>query len=164
MAKATITWDGEAAAAENARLKLPELAAQYFARGRELLAGKPAFDALHAFRLETKRFRYTLEMFRPVYGRGLDPYLAELRKVQTALGEINDCVATRAHVERLMPAGSPVRRRVERYLDRRAAGLTAAFLRLWRSEFDAPGRAARWHAYLGRATRPRSRRAPARPS
>jgi CHAD domain-containing protein len=170
-----IKWDKALSAEENARQRLPEMAAAYFAEGRALTAGEPPAAELHPFRLATKRVRYTLEMFGPVYGAGLDKYLAELRQVQTLLGAINDCAAARERLDGLLPPGSAERARMANFLDGREASLTADFLKFWRTEFDAQGSEARWREYLGapEATPPRKRpakkataprRAPARPS
>lgn len=144
-------WDEAASAEDNARQRLPGLAEAYFAEGRELAAGQPAAPELHAFRMKTKRFRYTLEMFRPVYGESLEDYLGALRKVQTSLGDINDCAAARTRLDGLMAPTSPQHRRVDRFLDDRQAALTADFLKFWREEFDAEGEEARWRAFLGGA-------------
>ena len=88
-----ITWDEKRTAGENARRELPALVSLYFSRVREELANRPTPARLHRLRLATKRLRYTLELFRPCYGPGLEARLAELRKVQQRLGELNDCVA-----------------------------------------------------------------------
>ena len=171
MAKTRIAWDETLSAAANARLRLPELVGEYFGEGRRLAAGDPGPAEFHAFRLRTKRWRYTLEMFRSIYGASLDRHLAALRRAQTFLGDLNDCAVTRVLILRTMPAASPQRRRIERYLDERAAALRAAFLSYWRGEFDAAGEEARWRAYLSRRRRgeakrpaPRVRRSPPPPS
>ena len=67
--------------AANAREVLPKLAKKYFQAGRDAVSEKRPPDELHAFRLETKRFRYTLELFRPVYGPQLKRYLKALHGV-----------------------------------------------------------------------------------
>lgn len=157
---AKIAWDGAATAEHNARGHLPEMLAEYFAAGRELAARDPSAGELHAFRLATKRVRYTLEMFRPVYGRGVEPYIESLRKVQTLLGDVNDCAATRARLDAVLDAGSEERSRVDRFLDERQAALTNDFLKFWREEFDAGGNEARWRAYL-RGTAAKTKTAPA---
>src|ERR1700693_360897 len=88
MAKANLTkWNERAGAAGNARSTLPKVVGAYFARVREFLRGDPSPAELHAVRLETKRLRYTLELFRPVYGPGLETRLAALRRLQTKVGE-----------------------------------------------------------------------------
>ena len=45
---------------------------RYFKEGREALAPGATWEAMHAFRLRTKRFRYTLETFRDFYGPGIE--------------------------------------------------------------------------------------------
>jgi CHAD domain-containing protein len=147
---ASIQWDAQASAAGNARLHLPAMAGEYFEEGRRLVAqAAPAAEALHAFRLHTKRLRYTLELFRRVYGKGADEYLAALRRVQGYLGDINDCAASRDVINRAMPGSSPLRGTVAQFLERRTAELTADFVKYWREEFDAPGNEQRWREFLG---------------
>src|SRR5271154_7497990 len=77
-------------AEENARVVLPKMARKYFEAGRKAIEGKRPPDELHGFRLETKRFRYTLELFRPLYGPQMDRYLKALRELQGALGKVSD--------------------------------------------------------------------------
>jgi CHAD domain-containing protein len=156
-----LTWDENASAAENARAQLPALAGVYFERGRELLAGETTPESLHAFRLRTKRLRYTLELFRPLYGPGIENYFKALRGLQRSLGDLHDCVSAReVIVEALPDPASPDRGRIERHLDARAAQCRAEFQNSWRKAFDAPGEEARWRRYLSRpaAIRPAPRR------
>jgi len=65
-------WDETATAARNARSELPMASQRYFRAGRETLGSETTPAELHAFRLRTKRFRYSLELFRPIYGPTLD--------------------------------------------------------------------------------------------
>ena len=145
-----LEWDPGGTAAANARHNLPKLAAAYFAEARTLLAeaGEPAH--LHRLRLISKRLRYTLELFRPCYGPGLDERIAALKGLQDLLGETNDAVAS-AHLIAKMTASI----RMRRYLERRAAQKAAEFRAAWRDSFDAPGREVWWTGYLGRAGRGR---------
>jgi CHAD domain-containing protein len=74
---------------------IPDLGAwikEWFAHGR--LAAQPdaAHQAVHQFRLEGKRLRYTIELLGPLYGEGSANVLDALREAQTSLGELNDCV------------------------------------------------------------------------
>ena len=155
---AAIEWDEKQSTAANAHRHLPEAAGEYFSAGRKLAArGTPGARNLHAFRIETKRFRYTLEMFRKPYGKPLDPYLEALRKVQNYLGDINDCATTRALVLDAMPMPSPQRRKIERALDYRMDKLIANFLKYWRAEFDPAAQEARWRAFLAQAPAPQPR-------
>ena len=143
-------WNPSKSAAENAKLLLPRLAAVYFGAGRRITV-KPLPPAkLHPFRLRTKRFRYTLELFRPCYGRGLGQRLDALRRIQQYLGDISDCTATRA----LLGAAAGVQTRsgtsLSRFLNQRAAARAAEFRRYWTRTFDAFGREGWWTGYLVR--------------
>ena len=115
-----------------------------------MLAGNPAPVELHAIRLATKRLRYTLELFRPCYGRGLDARIRSLQQLQQTLGEVNDCAAAERLIVNLVPA-SAERRRLETFLRRRAAAKATALRRQWRDSFDAPGREHWWLDYLSKS-------------
>jgi CHAD domain-containing protein len=138
-------------AAQNARAELPRLAEAYFAAGRKLLARKPSGKALHKFRLETKRFRYTLELFRPCYGPGLDVRLARLGEVQTHLGDINDCATA---LRMLKDEDALNQKALSKYLDRRAKKKIGEFLKCWKTSMDSRGQQAWWVGYLARFARP----------
>ena len=142
-----LPWNPRLSATLNARRHLPPMIGAYFTQVRELLATNPAPAELHVIRLATKRVRYTLELFRPCYGRGLELRLATLQRLQQLLGEINDCAAAERLIEGLVPA-SPVRRRAETFLRRRASAKATALRREWRDNFDAPGREHWWLRYL----------------
>jgi CHAD domain-containing protein len=164
---AAFKWDGRASVAENASRRLPEAAREYFATGRTLAAGEvPAAENLHAFRLHTKRFRYTLEMFREVYGEPLEAHLDALRQVQTFLGDINDCATTRMFLLEAMPSPSDERRRIESALDSRMKELAAQFIDYWGREFAPESQEQRWLEFLAQAPgdRPKPRAVVRRPS
>ena len=150
-AKSRIRWIETLGPAANARRHLPALVAAYAAWGRRLMEGRPGPDRWHALRLRTKRVRYTLELFAPCYGPGLDARLALLRGIQQQLGEINDCASTRALVG---PVPAPL---VARYLNAREAKAAGQVRRLWRAAFEAPGRDLWWEGYLKRARAPSTR-------
>ena len=143
-------WNPSKSAAENAKLVLPALAAAYFEEGRRITAKPLPHAKLHPFRLRTKRFRYTLELFRPCYGRGLEQRLEALRRIQQYLGEISDCAATRS----LLGPAASVRTRsgapLSRFLNRRAMARATEFRRYWTRSFDAFGRERWWTGYLAR--------------
>lgn len=46
---------------------------------------------LHAMRIEAKRLRYVMEIFAPIYGGKLKPFIRTVRSIQDALGEMHDC-------------------------------------------------------------------------
>ena len=151
-----IQWAERSGPAVNARRKLPQAITRYFAYVRKLLAKDPAPAKLHSLRLETKRLRYTLELFRPCYGPGLETRLAELRELQQLLGEMNDCAATAQHVSKNMKK-SPQRKRIEKFLSDRAERKARDFRKQWTEVFDAPGRERWWAGYLAREARAPSR-------
>ncbi len=148
-----ITWDGYAPPAGNARKHLPELVADYFTRGRELLAGNPKPEQLHALRLATKRLRYTLELFRPCYGPGLGARLAALRELQQLLGEVNDTAAAARTLDAVLNGNSPQRIRIESFLRRQGEAKASEFRKHWSAVFDAPGQQRWWTDYLSRRSR-----------
>ena len=147
--------DPSISAAENARRVLPKMARKYFEAGRDAINSKRPPDELHAFRLETKRFRYTLELFRPLYGPTLDEYLKQLRALQGALGDVSDCQA----IERVLSGDGELIKQIDRILKMRVRALRQS----WRA-FDSDGQLKRWRTYLaGEHSRPRARHAPAQP-
>jgi CHAD domain-containing protein len=146
-----IVWNAAAHAAENAARELPQAARAYFRQGRATCRGESSARTLHRFRLETKRFRYTLELFRPCYGPGLDRRLALLRDVQTHLGEINDCAATTEMLGKTRP-------RFRTFLKHRMSAKIAELHRFWEQTVDAAGQELWWTDYLSRFARKQVRR------
>jgi CHAD domain-containing protein len=154
-----VAWDERAGAPANARRELPHLAASYFARVRALLAADPSAVKLHRVRLLTKRLRYTLELFRPCYGPGLETRLAALHRIQQSLGEVNDSAAAGRLLSKSMSSASPQRARVLNFLEERAAVKAQEFRKDWAEVFDAPGQELWWTTYLARHARTPGRRA-----
>jgi hypothetical protein len=145
-------WDQRAGAAVNARRRLPLLVSGYFDYVRKVLVDDPPPAKLHLIRLATKRLRYTLELFRACYGPGLETRLAVLRRVQQALGKVNDSVATARLISGSM-APSPHRLRIEKFLAERAAADAQGFRREWVEVIDAEGQELWWTRYLARHAR-----------
>ena len=137
-------WKSSANAAENARRVLPKLAEKYFTAGREAANGKRSSKALHRFRIVTKRFRYALELFRPVYGPSLDRRLQALRDLQSVLGKISDYQT----ILDMVPGDKQVGTKVEGALKRKSKD----FRREWKA-FDSNGQLKQWKIYLERGTR-----------
>jgi CHAD domain-containing protein len=151
MAKdSALTWDGAGSPGVNARRCLPKLLATYYQDGRQAAAGDAEPEALHKFRLLTKRLRYTIELFRSCYGPGLRRCLEALGNIQDHLGAISDCATTGRTCQTLLPQDSPDAALLGSYLDKRVAREAAAFRRYWRSEFDRAGEARRWEIYFRR--------------
>jgi len=143
-------WDDAGTVGENVRAQLPAVAGAYFRAGRKLLAGSPAPEDLHGFRLKTKRLRYTLELFRACYNGQLEQRLESLKDIQTLLGDLNDCAAAMRIAAASLPAKSADRVKVERFLQAKSKRLTAAFNKHWKEQFDAPGQEDWWVGFLAR--------------
>jgi CHAD domain-containing protein len=140
-------------AAENARQLLPKMARKYFEAGRKAIDGKRPPKELHAFRLETKRFRYTLELFRPLYGPNLERYLKALHELQGALGKVSDYQA----IQRVLSRDRGLKRQIEDALKGKLRDLRQS----WRT-FDSEGQLKRWRTYLaGDHSKPRTKRSAA---
>ncbi len=141
--------DPSRSAADNARVLLPKMARRYFDAGRKAIQGKRPPHELHAFRLKTKRFRYTLELFRPMYGPNLDRYLRALQELQTALGKVSDYEA----IQNVLGSDRELKGRIENAIDGKLKDLRQT----WRA-FDSPGQLKRWRTYLaGDHSRPHPR-------
>jgi CHAD domain-containing protein len=155
MAKAQkITWHEGTGPAENARLRLPKLAQNYFIEVRKVLAEDPTPPELHRLRLASKHFRYTLELFKPCYAAGLQERIEALKQVQDLLGDCNDAVASLLVLEKALRPRRAERARVRKFLQARAAERAEAFRKHWTEEFDAEGREEWWTGYLKRSARP----------
>ena len=50
-----------------------------------------AATELHAMRIEAKRLRYVMEIFAPLYGGKLKPFIKTVRSIQESLGNMHDC-------------------------------------------------------------------------
>jgi CHAD domain-containing protein len=79
---------------------LPGLAEEFFASGTAALSAHASYQKLHRFRLQAKRFRYTLELFEGFYGTEMPQGAEILKGLQDRLGAINDCATTVAILER----------------------------------------------------------------
>lgn len=151
MAKqAGMRWDERASSAANAKLRLPLLVREYFAAGRKIMNADSGAKVLHKFRLETKRVRYALELFRPLYSTGLERHLAALRLIQDHLGAISDSEAAKQVICDVCPRATAERRRLEDLLDANAKRRSAALRKYWQETFDKPGEEQRWRLYLSR--------------
>lgn len=138
-------------AAENARLVLPKMARRYFEAGRIAIEGKRPPDELHSFRLKTKQFRYTLELFRPLYGPNLDRYLKALRELQGALGRVSDYQS----IQRVLSGDRKLKQQIDEAIREKLKDLRQSW-----QVFDADGQLKRWRTYLaGEHSKPRTKRA-----
>jgi CHAD domain-containing protein len=146
---------------DNLRRRMPKLAEAYFKEGRVALTPGTSWEQMHEFRLSTKRFRYTLETFRDLYGPGIEKRIESLRKVQTFLGDINDCIVTSAILQNIEGMET-----IREHLAKKADQKTAKLREYWAETFDVPGAEQLWTQYLVNyacrsSPAPRSRRLPA---
>jgi CHAD domain-containing protein len=146
-------WDESSDAVVNARTVLPKLVEEYFALGRELLAGEPPPPELHQLRLASKKLRYTLELFKGCYGPGLRERIETLKTLQQMLGEINDTVAAERTIAGVLVAETSESGRAKEFLRKLGAEKAQAFRKHWTDLFDAPGRERWWTDYLTRQAR-----------
>jgi|HubBroStandDraft_2_1064218.scaffolds.fasta_scaffold170072_2 CHAD domain-containing protein len=138
--------------AANAREVLPKMARKYFEAGREAVSEKRPPEELHAFRLQTKQFRYTLELFRPVYGPQLDRYLKALHELQGTLGKVSDYQA----IQRVVDGDRGLEAHIRQALKKKVKDLRHE----WKA-FDFEGELKRWRTYLaGEHSKPRTARTP----
>lgn len=72
-----------------ARGTLPRLAQRFFDAGH-VASSQHSGEKLHEFRIRAKKFRYTLELFLPLYGPKAEEWTREIKSVQTILGSMND--------------------------------------------------------------------------
>src|SRR5713226_2334955 len=134
-------WNPSGTAAESARAALPKVAQKYFKAGRKAANGKRSAKQLHRFRIATKEFRYSLELFRPVYGPSLERHIDALRELQSILGKLND-----HHTLKPFFKGD---RALKAKLDQAMEKHLSQFHDRWKT-FDADGGGKKWKAYFGR--------------
>jgi CHAD domain-containing protein len=132
-------WHLQEDAAHNASRVLPALAGKLFEAGDAAAAANATHDTIHKFRLQAKRFRYTLELFLPLYGTPVERELNALRGLQNTLGSINDCVTTLTLLKGHRRASVAIRG----LLDEREA----VFRRHWKRHFGSQLRS-RWKSSL----------------
>ena len=56
----------------------------------DFIASEADSDKLHAMRIAGKRLRYTMEIFAPLYGGDLEPFIIAMKEIQDTLGEFHD--------------------------------------------------------------------------
>ncbi len=135
-------WAAKDTVGSNAARQLPALATAYFEAGEALFSGEKKPEHLHEFRLKTKHFRYTLELFDEEYGASFAALLKRLKPVQEALGEINDAATALAWL------GAEECATLKQWLTDRIMRKAARFERYWAAVFDKPGERERWVTVL----------------
>ena len=136
-------WKDSLTLRENLQRRMPKLARRYFDEGDRALAEGTDWEQMHQFRLQTKRFRYTLETFRELYGPGMEKRIDSLKKVQTYLGDVNDCIVT-ANLLKSSKASEDVRAKLED----KAAKLTEKLREYWAETFTVGRPRTLWTQYL----------------
>jgi CHAD domain-containing protein len=87
-------WKMDQSLQANLSRALPGLAEEFFDSGTAALSAHASYRKLHQFRLQAKRFRYTLELFEPFYGSEMATGAGILKELQDRLGAINDCATS----------------------------------------------------------------------
>lgn len=125
-----------AAVPADGALLLSRLSARYWASGSKTAGG--GAEELHAFRLDTKHLRYTLELFLPKSAARL----ALLRSVQEHLGDLNDCETARGL--------AAVRQCAElrEWLARRQRKARRRFEETWARAWSQTGGGRTWHRFF----------------
>lgn len=111
------------------RSTLPRLAQRFFEAG-ETAASQHSGGELHAFRILAKKFRYTLELFLPVYGSAAEGWLREIKSVQATLGAMNDYRTVQAMAAEI-GSGKKLRAALKRSERRRVR----QFREIWTARF-----------------------------
>ncbi|MCC7498520.1 MAG: CHAD domain-containing protein [Bryobacterales bacterium] len=140
--RAPSLWLPDESVAANARSGLPLLAARFFVSGGEAAEAGGGARQLHRFRITAKRFRYTLEIFRGIYGPRLQVLINEVRQVQDLLGARNDCSVALAMIHGM---GCE---RLRTCLEKRGQRHERDFRRFWNEHFSRPEIRRRWIHYL----------------
>jgi CHAD domain-containing protein len=98
---------------------------------------------LHAYRIEAKKFRYTLEIFQPAYALAAKAWLLRLKEVQSLLGDIHDY-----HMARLAVNDLGSDRELDGWLKKRQRKRTREFRKHWDAEFSDVAARRDWVAAL----------------
>jgi CHAD domain-containing protein len=110
--------------------QLTKLTRKFLVHGEEAAQPKTSADALHAFRIEGKKLRYTLELLSPVSGAAAQEWLEKLKPLQSALGDVHDAEMARAIADRLDATSE-----VASWLKKRQRKKTRDFRRQWAENF-----------------------------
>lgn len=87
-------WKLDQSLEANLSRVLPALADDFFDSGKAAISAHASYRTLHRFRLQAKRFRYTLELFERFYENEMANGAGMLKELQDRLGAINDCATT----------------------------------------------------------------------
>jgi CHAD domain-containing protein len=141
-------WRADLDINANLRRALPKLARNYFKAGDRALLKDRGWEEVHDFRITTKRFRYTLELFGSFYGPGFKERIEELKQVQYLLGAAHDCLVA---AELLKPISGTEQVREE--LNQKAEAKLKRARSWWRANLGSEAAQHRWITYLQRSSR-----------
>jgi CHAD domain-containing protein len=110
---------------------LGRIAKEFVKKGKEASLADASPKGMHHFRIVTKKFRYALELFQPVYKSSLDPIVASIKAASALLGDINDCVTVAAMVADYRGGAQLADR-----LKKRRHKKTGEFRKYWKEEFS----------------------------
>lgn len=103
---------------------------RFFKKGDRAASRSASARDMHRFRIAVKKFRYTIELFEPLYGSSLTRPAADAKRLSLLLGDIHDCVA----VGDLLTHDKRARHIMKR-LKKRRCKKTKEFRRTWKNEF-----------------------------
>ncbi len=83
------TVEPDASVLENARRVLAVRIAEFYSF-EPVIPHPELSEALHDLRISAKRLRYTLELFRPQFGKGGDRAIDRVKTIQETLGVLHD--------------------------------------------------------------------------
>ncbi|HYL35503.1 MAG TPA: CHAD domain-containing protein [Bryobacteraceae bacterium] len=138
---------GKASIARTAQQTLPRLAEEFFERGDRAAREKASPAELHQFRIVSKKFRYSLELFLPLYGPAMKPALEKIKQVQGLLGDINDCETVRGMISQYKGIGG-----VAAWLRRKQRKRIEEFQKCWLETLGTEAELRGWRAFLSRPT------------
>jgi CHAD domain-containing protein len=141
-----VHWKNSETIGKNLARVVPALISDYFQAGDQAMSKGVSWKKLHHFRLETKHLRYTLELFESEYGPLFQTKLSELRKVQTMLGDINDCMMTR----KLLGKAADMKLARD-LLGKKADNKLKKLRNYWKTKFATAERRDHWIDYFKRS-------------
>jgi CHAD domain-containing protein len=113
-----------------ARKATPELAGKFLKKGQDALRSSASLSDLHDCRVAAIKLRYALEVFGPISKSPLSAWLADVKQVQTILGELTDCQAARELVSSYAIADE-----FDGWLKKRQRKSVNAFRQFWGETF-----------------------------
>jgi CHAD domain-containing protein len=127
-------------------LPLIRMAEKFFRAGDQAAGAHSSVSDLHRFRIQSKKFRYSVELFRPIYGAVAEEWVGRIKRIQTLLGDMNDYRVTRGLVAALDPNAS-----IAASFKQKQQKKADAFRKLWNEEYS--GAAKQWLRSLERTPR-----------